>query len=416
MSEVEIKAIKAGKLIDGTGGVPIENATVIIENKKIRTVGQNINIPKEADIIDVTGKTVMPGMIDAHMHLAGSKTDDTYLEKLSRPREVRLIKAIFDAKDYLSEGFTTIKSCGGINGVFLKQAVDEGILTGVPRIVAAGYMLQNALGSPYKYMPPEYVDGRTSRLLGSQSGQAIFCDGVDECIKATRYTLSRGSDFVKIWPRRGSMFNQDELKAIVQTAAQVGKFVTVHCESSKDSECAILGGAKTIDHAYGVEDEVVEMGNKAGVIFVSNLSCWTSILLHGAEVGRPPSEIEMGHKRVEQMPKGYKRVRKSGGILSIGTDSGGEVLVRRLGSSAVELELLVKQCDFTPMEAIVAATKNGAIASFIGDKTGTIEPGKFADIIVVDGDPLTDIKILQDKKKIKMVILEGKVEIDRRSS
>ncbi len=244
-------------------------------------------------------------------------------------------------------------------------------------------------------------------------GEAIFCDGVDECIKATRYTLGRGSEFVKIWPRRGSMFNQEELKAIVQTAAQVGKFVTVHCESSNDSKNAILGGAKTIEHAYGIEEEVVEIGIKAGVIFTSNLSCWTSIIRHGTEVGRLPSEIEMGHKRVEQMRQGYKRIRKLGGILAIGDDSGGESLVQRLGSSAVELELLVKQCDFTPMEAIVAATKNGALASFIGDKTGTIEPGKFADIIVIDGDPLVDITILQDRKKIKMVMLEGKIEIDQ---
>jgi imidazolonepropionase-like amidohydrolase len=395
MVEAGIKAIKGGRLIDGTGAAPVENATVIVENAKIKAVAQNIKIPKGAQVIDATGKTVMPGMIDAHMHCEGPKPDDTYLDEISRPRELRLIKAIFDAKDYLAAGFTTIKCCGGIKGVFLKQAVAEGILTGLPRILAAGYMLQNSLGNPAPYMATEYLDGRTSKLAGFPEGLVIFCDGVDECIKATRYTLSHGADFIKIWPRRGAMFNQDELKAIVQTAAQVDKFVTVHCEDSRDAKSAILGGAK------------------AGVIFVSTLIVWRAWILHGAEVGRSPREIEHARSGFELMCQAYKRIRKAGGIMAIGTDSGGESLVQKLGSSAVELELLVKHCDFTPMEALITATKNGALASFIGNKTGTIEPGKFADIIVVDGDPLADIKVLQDTKKIKMVMLEGKVEIEQ---
>ncbi len=174
MDEMKIKVIKAGKLIDGTGVAPVENVTVLIENAKIKAVGRNIDIPKEAQIIDARGKTVMPGMIDAHMHCEGPKVDDTYMEKVSRPREVGLIKAIFDAKDFLAAGFTTIKSCGGTNGVFLKQAIVECIITGLPRLVAAGYMLQNTLGSPYKYMAPEYVDGRTTKLVGRTRGRGYF--------------------------------------------------------------------------------------------------------------------------------------------------------------------------------------------------------------------------------------------------
>ena len=108
----------------------------------------------------------------------------------------------------------------------------------------------------------------------------------------------------------------------------------------------------------------------------------------------------------------YKRIRRAGAILAAGTDYVGSPIMP-LGKNAIELELLVNYCDFTPMDAIVAATKNGAIACFMGDKTGTIEPGKFADIIIVDGNPLADIKILQNVEKIKMVMLEGRIEIDR---
>jgi imidazolonepropionase-like amidohydrolase len=413
MAESKVIAIRAGKLIDGTGKAPVENAIILVENKLIKTVGKNIDIPKGALIIDATDKTVMPGLIDAHMHCDGPKPDDTMLERLSRPREVGLIKAISDVKFFLSAGFTMVRSCGGINGVFLKQAVTEGVVGGLPRMVVSGYMLQNSLGSPYKYMALEYLDGRTGKLAGSAGGETVFCDGVDECIKAARYTLSRGSEFVKIWPRRGSMFNQEELKAISQTASQYGRIVAVHCENSNDAKNAIMGGAKTIEHVYGIEEDAIEMGIKAGAIFTSNFSCWVSMVRFGAGVGRTPAEIDMGHRRVEQMSQGYNRIKKLKGTLALGTDSGGDSLVQKLGSSAVEMEFLVKNSGFTPMEAIVTATKNGAMACLMGDKTGTIEPGKLADIIIIDGDPLSDIAILQDVKKIKMVMLEGKIEIDR---
>jgi len=413
MAEAAIKVIKTGMLIDGTGAAPIENATVIIEKTKIKAVGQNIQIPNAAEVIDATGKTVMPGLIDAHMHCSGHKLGDTLRDALSRPIEVRLIKALFDAKDYLAAGFTTVKSCGGINGVFLKRAVDDGILTGVPRIITSGYMLQHPLGILYPFMDAEYIDARTSKLAGLAGGLTLLCDGVDECIKAARYTLGHGADFIKIWSRRNTIFNLDELKVIVQTAAENNKFVTVHAENPKQCRSSVVAGAKTIDHCYGIEDEVIEMGNKAGVIYVSTLIEALATITYGAGAGYSPEEIESCRRNFDNMTQPYKKIRKLGGVMAIGTDSGATTLVRMYSSSAVELELLVKHCDFTPMEAIVAATKNGALASFIGDKTGTIEPGKFADIIIVDGDPLKDIKILQDTNKIKMVMLEGKVEIER---
>ncbi len=176
---------------------------------------------------------------------------------------------------------------------------------------------------------------------------------------------------------------------------------------------AIAAGVNTIDHATGVEDKVAEMGRRAGVIYVSTLICPAAISKLGAGVGRQVYEIEWAKRFLEQSAISYKKIRKLGGIMAIGTDYGAESLVKELGSSAIELELLVKYSDFSPMEAIVAATRNGAMACFMGDKTGTIEPGKSADIIIVDGDPLADIKVLQDVRRIKMVMLEGNIEIER---
>jgi len=418
MAEVEIKAIKGGRLIDGTGTEPIGDAIVVIEGPKIKAVGENIEIPKGAEVINAIGKTVMPGLIDSHMHHGGMKTS-TMMEWIVRPGELSLIKSIYDSKDLLAAGFTTVKDCGGPNGILLKKAVAEGTLTGLPRIVAAGYGLSQTYGhGDIHFFPPECADGRTSK----HGVHGLICDGVPECIKAARYALRQGADFIKVLTTGGVIserdfpsdvqFNLDEIKAIVQTAAQVGKFVSAHCQNSRGAKNSILGGIKTIDHANEINDEVVELAQENGVIFVSTLAIFWTIVDHGAQVGMAPWAVEKAKTQQELICESYKRIHRSGAILAAGTDYVGSPMMP-LGKNAIELELLVNYCDFTPMDAIVAATKNGAIACFMGDKTGTIEPGKFADIIIVDGNPLADIKILQNVEKIKMVMLEGKVEIDR---
>ena len=159
-------------------------------------------------------------------------------------------------------------------------------------------------------------------------------------------------------------------------------------------------------------DAVVALAKDNDVMFVSSLAVARTILDRGAEGGMPPWAMEKARTQWDLMCESYQRIHKAGAVLAIGTDYFGSPSMK-LGGNAVELELLVKHCHFTPMDAIVAATKNGAMACFLGDETGTIEPSKFADIIIVDGDPLSDISILQNVEKIKMVMLEGKVEVDR---
>jgi len=400
-----LKLIRGGTLIDGTGSDPKENTDILIEGSCIKTIGKAIDIPDEAEIIDATGMTVMPGLIDAHVHFRGTIKGGLQ-EKLTLPKEVSLIKSIGDARDLLASGYTTAKCCGSSNALFLKRAVAEGVLTGMPRIVAAGYWLSQTFGhADVPYLPPECVDVRTTRH-NSNLTNSLICDGVDECIKTTRYALRQGSDFIKISTTGGfssqgdkptdAHYNLDEIKAIVDTAAQVGKYVTAHCEMSLEAlKQSILGGVKTLDHALLTDDESVGMAMEKDIIFVST----TVVFRNSIEAGR-----EAGANLVES----YQRIRKAGAILATGTDTGlGEF---KFGGNALELELLMKYCGFSAMEAIVSATRNGALACFMGDKTGTIQQGKLADIIVVDGNPLVDITVLQDANKIVTVILEGKIE------
>jgi len=407
--EKSLIAITGGRLIDGTGADPVENATVAIDGSKISAVGRRLAIPKGARVLDVAGKTVMPGLINAHMHLAGGRSGTG--PSPYRPREVAVFKAAEDARQCLASGFTTVKDCGGRNAVFLKQAVAEGVLTGLPRILAACCLMSQTNGPLDR--GPSAPGSRDARQNNEAEG--LICDGVDECIKAVRYSLRLGADFIKAFASfnffhpgaasaSGVVFSIEELQAFVKTAAQVGKYVTVHSQNCQSSKNAVLAGVKTIDHGSRTDEEVVALGKSRGTIFVSTLA-YLRVMLDQRGPGQPSAMIQ---EEWDRSVEAYSRMHDAGAVLATGTDSFGDS-----AEGSLEIELLVKHCGFSPMEAIVAATKNAGEACFMGDRIGTIETGKLADIIVVDGDPLAEVKILQDVNRIRMVMLEGTVCVDR---
>lgn len=419
--EKKVIAIKGGRLIDGTGAEPVENAVVVIEKSKITAVGkaEEVVIPEEAKVIDATQKTVMPGLIDSHLHLIGMKTDNFIAEMFIVPEGVKLLRAAIDAGLLLDAGFTTVKDCGGTNALYIKRAIAEGTLRG-PRILAAGLILSQTFGhGDTHFLPIAMSDVRTAP---QGRGMGLICDGVEGCTRAARYALREGADFVKVCTTGGvlserdrpehTQFNVDEIKAIVKVAYNAGTFVTAHCQGTEGMHNSIEGGIKTIDHAFYPDDEAIEMGKKKGVVFVSTLSIMKRINDGGVEAGYPPWGVQKSRAAWDEVVKNIAKLREAGATVAAATDFCGSKLMK-MGTNALELELLVKNCGFTPMDAIVSATLNGAKACGLEDKIGTIEEGKLADIIIVDGDPLEDIKILQDTERIKMVLKEGNVEVDR---
>jgi imidazolonepropionase-like amidohydrolase len=416
-----ITVIKGGNLIDGTGAKPKKDAIVVVEEKRILAVGKegDVNIPKGAKKteINASGKTIMPGLIDSHLHLIGLKTDRMLEEEILRPEQLALIKSVYDAFDLLDAGFTTVKDCGGF-GIYLKRSIAEGTIRG-PRILSAGYVLSQTAGhGDAHYMPVEWVDARVTKR-----GMSLLCDGVSECIKAARYALREGADFIKICTSGGVMsmidrpehtqFTLEEVKAIAEEARHVGKFVTAHCQGTEAMKNSIKAGVKTIDHAFYPDDEVIKMAKeRKDVIFVPTLSINWRIVTEGEKAGYQPWAVSKGKEVWEATIKNIAKLYRAGLTIASATDFCGSPLLK-MGTNAMELELLVKHCGFKPMDTIVAATQNGAKACGLDNEIGTVEKGKLADIIVVDGDPVKDVRVLQDKNKIKLVMKEGKIEINR---
>lgn len=432
MAEPAVIAIKCGRLIDGTGAAPVEDVTLVISGTRIQSIARNGRIPRGAEVIDAGQSTVMPGLIDSHVHLWGIRSDHGLIEQFFRPLEVNVIKAIKDAKALLEAGFTTVRCMGGLPAVMLKLAKAEGSLEGIPRIVAAGHALsQTSTHGDTGFPCAACSDAKSVVHPPVIPGGNLVFDGVDGARKAVREAIKTGSDFIKIMglvePRNPGPeplleeFDLQEIKAVVGAAAQAGVPVAAHAIGAWTAKRAILAGVKTIEHAVSVDDEVLHLAKQRDVTVVTTLSTFYVLRDHPGEVLLIPfdwtldrqSAAETWHYVFEAASQSYRLARDGEVRVAAGTDFGGNPLMA-MGNNAMELQLLVEHCSFSPLEAIVAATGNGAKACFVNHLTGTLEVGKSADLLVVDGDPLEDISLLRDKNRIRLVMLEGHVEVDRR--
>ena len=408
-----MKVVVGGSLIDGTGADPIENTIIVIENERIKEIGQKteVSIPPDAITIDAAGKTIIPGLVEAHVHLWGVVTMNPH-NWLIDPIGLRAIRSTAEARRLLEAGYTSVRDMGSFTALNLKHAINEGAVPG-PRIFAAGRCISQTAGHGDAHDLP-------MAWLIEHGWFGLMADGPDECRKAARLNLRDGADLLKIMTTGGVMSEKDhphwpqmtveEARAVVEEAANVNTIVATHAQGTQGIKNGIEAGVKTIEHGIFLDDECIEMMLKKDVILVPTLSVISNLARVGHEHGVP----EYGVRKARETSKiHFKNVRKAvaaGVIVAAGADFLGPEMCRH-GNNAIELGLLV-ETGLTPMEAIVAGTRNSGLAlGPRGADLGTLEEGKFADLLIVKGDPLKDIQVLQEPERIKVVMKGGEVVV-----
>lgn len=416
-------AVKGGLLIDGNGGPPVSDPVVLIEDGRITAVGngRGVKIPKNAAVVDAKKWVLMPGLMDLHLHLGAANVafcQDTDLEQITRSRAEMLLYAVRHARMLLEAGFTTVRDLdyvtpeGHVNAfiVALRNAIAADILTG-PRLIVGGMV--HVTGSHFDFLPrsmPRPPD--------------FTADGPAEFRKLTRKTLRNGVDFLKtcISGGTGTYFSEDyrsrnitqeELSVLVDEAHAFGKLVAAHCHTPDSIRMALDAGVDTIEHCVFVDDDVIERVLKAGAYIVPTLAFRQKRVIDSRRARGIP---EFVLTRMEQYRvvcnESFKRYHKAGVQFAMGTDTHVDP---PFGQNAYELEIYV-DLGLSEMEAIQTATKNAADAIGRSKDLGTLESGKWGDLLAVDGNPLEDITVLQKQERIKLVIKEGRVVVDRRNA
>lgn len=400
--------IHAGALLDRPGQAPRGASTIAVKGDRIVGVYDGHVTPLgDAPVIDLRDKTVLPGLIDSHVHLGSDRAgQEGLLAGFTESKELGAYEALWNARKTLMAGFTTVRNLGDDGATLaLREAIARGWADG-PRIIDAGRSISTTSG---------HMDRRLGVVEDLHPVMNIenLCDGPEECRKAVRNQVARGADVIKIATTGGvnsrigaglgkQMFD-DEAKAIVETARLYGKKVAVHAHGADGITLALKMGADSVEHGTLMDDEAIALFRKSGAYYVPTLSTVNGYLERIAKDPNayPPAVRAKIDWRISITGKALEKAVPAGVKIAFGTDAG----VSKHGRNADEFELLVKH-GMTPMQAIVAATTNAADLLGLAQEVGSIEPGKSADIIAVSGDPLKDVRVL---KSVGFVMRAGVV-------
>jgi len=400
--------IQCGKLIDGISGKAQSEMTIVVDGRMITDIQKGYTGGSSGDkVIDLKNKTVMPGLIDCHVHLEEQGSKNSLIEGFTLTDADIAYHAQVYAQRTLMAGFTTVRDLGGSGvNISLRKAVAHGLVDG-PRIITAGRAISASGGHMDNSVG--FRDDAFNHKMGPDDGVA---DGRDQLIQAVRLQVKRGSDVIKIASTGGVLdlsengsgaeFTIDEIKAVVETAKDYGLRVACHAHGAEGIKRAILGGVTSIEHGTFMNEEDMELAKKYGTYLVPTVIAGKSVADSAKIPGYFPPVIarkamEVGTKIQNTFGKAYK----SGVKIAFGTDAG----VYAHGKNYMEFQYMV-EAGMPPMEAIKAATVNAADLLGITNQTGSIVKGKFADIVAVDGDPLIDIKTM---KNMAFVMKEGKI-------
>ncbi len=405
----DLTVIHAGTLLAVPGRAALSERTIVIQGGRIVRIvpgfAEPASIGPDAQLIDLSDKFVLPGLIDLHVHLLGQLGPESRTEALTVTTSLKALRGAAHARRTLRAGFTTVRDLGGDPEAIyaLRIAIAEGIVPG-PRIVAAGSSLAATGGHGD-------VDGVKAELLTLWTPETI-CDGPYECRRATRHAIKYGADWIKVTATGGVLsdtatgtdqqMTDDELAEIVATAHSLGRKVAAHAHGADGINAALRAGVDSIDHGTFLNDESIRLFKDTGAYLVPTLM--PGHFVPATMEGNPfftDAIKAKAYAAASASKDSLGRAYRAGVKIAFGTDSG----VTPHGDNAAEFRLLVA-AGMRPADAIRAATAAAAELLGLSDSLGTIEPGKIADLVAVDGNPLADIGALE---QIALVIKDGAI-------
>jgi imidazolonepropionase-like amidohydrolase len=389
-----------GRVFDGTGAA-IAEADVVVEDGRIVEVGAGLD---GDEAVDVSGRTLLPGMFDCHVHLAVRHEDLDELRVMHEPFSYRFFQIAETLRTTIELGITTVRDAAGAD-LGLKQAVDDGVLVG-PRMQISVNMLSMTGGHSDAWLPSGAVSSWGVSYPGMPDG---VCDGIDGVRTKVREMIRAGADVIKIASSGGFLsplddpsrpnFSQDEVDEIVATAADLGRWVMSHAHGAEGIKRAIRAGVRSIDHGTFLDDEAIGMMLDRGTWLVPTLTAGDTT----DEMANDPKIPEAVRAKLRDLGRpeldAFRRAAEAGVKVAMGTDCP----VAPHGTNLRELQLMAEN-GFTPIQALVAATSSAAELMGMSEDLGTIGPGKRADLVVVSGDPLNFEKL---SERIESVYKDG---------
>jgi imidazolonepropionase-like amidohydrolase len=402
-------AIQAGHLIVDAAQPERGASTVIVDNGRIARIESGFTAPAGAIVIDERNRTVMPGMTDVHVHLTGTSGEpwyQGYTQKYSVPYEATV--GLTHALEMAQGGFTTVRDLGGDTSavIAVRDAVTEGRFPG-PRIKVAGAPLSIIGGhaDPTTGLPPELAAAMDEANLDPS-----VCTGADECQKVVRKLAAAGVDWIKIMATGGVLdpgtrgleqhFTDEEMKAICDMAHFMGLKVAAHAHGARGIDAAVRAGVDSIEHGTFIDDQGVRDMKARGTYYVATLMAFSGVERAMGSGKLAPASEAKARQTFAVWGKGLNLAYRNGVNIALGTDSA----VAPHTEANKELELMVTKGGMAPRDALIAATKGGPALMNLSGETGTLDPGKSADLIAVEGDPLVDPTAVQ---RVDYVMVEG---------
>jgi imidazolonepropionase-like amidohydrolase len=416
-TEPGVTIVHNGQLVDGNGGPPVLEAVVVVEDGRIKYAGPAREAPAvdpAARRLDARGGTIMPGLVEAHYHATYFNVSELTDLDIKYPVEYVTLLAAANCKLALECGYTAARSGGSLFNVdhWLKKAIEVDLIPG-PRLASSGREICSVGG--LMDWNPDF------RKIGME-GLALMVNGADEARAAVRKLVKDGVDWVKTYPTGDAAspdvndhhtlcMTFDEMHAVVATAHNHKMKVTGHCRATEGIKNALRAGYDTIEHGTFMDDEALDLLLERNTPCVPALQFELASIVRGPEFGLPQKVIDGHQETLDGGAESALRILRAGGRVGMGGDYG--FAWNPHGDYAKELTFFVKHVGFTPLETITCATKTGAEIMGRGDEFGTVEVGKLADLLVVDGDVVADISLLEDRSRFLAVMQGGAIRAGR---